>query len=59
MVGEEGSPRIARLRARVFVSSLAEPDGIEELWRVVLQRSVLVATLSSSVDLDLSYRQVI
>ena len=44
VVGEEGGPGVKLLRAIVYISSLAEPSEVEELWQATLLRSPLVQT---------------
>lgn len=52
VVGEEGSPRIARVHIKVFVASADEP-GIRQLWTDVLERLPLLGTLRSAASVHL------
>ncbi len=52
VVGEEGSPRIARVHIKVFVASADEP-AIRQLWNDVLERLPLLGTLRSAIPMHL------
>ena len=52
VVGEEGSPRIARVHIKVFVASADEP-AIRHLWNDVLERLPLLGTLRSAIPMHL------
>lgn len=64
VVGKEGTPSLARVRVRVYVTTdagppaAADPPAVEALWREVLATSPLANTLRGGVDLDLSVKTV-
>jgi hypothetical protein len=51
VIGEEGSPRIRRIEAAVYVDSPASDGDLDEAWQESLRRSPLTATLRPSVEL--------
>jgi hypothetical protein len=56
VVGEEGHTGIEKIVVRVYVSSFAEEEALQALWRETLARSPLVNTVRKAVDLDLSLK---
>jgi OsmC-like protein len=58
VLGEEGHCGLAKLCIRVFVSSLAEEDCLEELWQRTLERSPLLSTLHPRIEIDLHFKVV-
>ena len=52
VVGEDGSPRLAWLRATLFVHARAETATLESLWQTTLTRSPLHQTLVRAVPID-------
>ena len=53
VVGAEGSPGIASIRATLYVTSDAEDEKLQQAWRAVLATSPLVNTLNRAVELSL------
>jgi OsmC-like protein len=53
VVGETGNPGLARVTARVYVSTEADEAAVEQAWAEALERSPLVHALRPGVDLDL------
>ncbi|HZO15511.1 MAG TPA: OsmC family protein [Polyangiaceae bacterium] len=56
VVGEEGSPALARVRVKVYVSTLEEEDTVREAWEQTLARSPLYQTLRAAVAIDLDIK---
>ena len=54
VVGEEGHPGIEKLMVRVYVNTPEPEEDIHRIWQEVLEKSPLVRTLMSSVELELS-----
>jgi hypothetical protein len=52
VVGEEGQPRVAGVRVRVFVASHDEPD-VRRLWAELPLRLPLISTLRLAFPIDL------
>lgn len=52
VVGEEGSPRLAWLRATLFVHADAEPEALNEMWQTTLVRSPLHQTLIGCLPIE-------
>ena len=58
VVGEEGSPAIARVSITVYVGTSEEEQTIAELFREVRERSPLMRTFEKAVGLDIELRVV-
>ena len=52
VVGEEGSPRLARVRVKVFVAS-GDQTAVRTLWDDLLDRLPLLGTFRAAVPVDL------
>jgi hypothetical protein len=48
----EGDPSFAAVEVKLFASTFADEDRVREVWRTVVARSPLAATLAKSVDLE-------
>jgi hypothetical protein len=59
VVGEEGSPAIARIEIKLYVGSSEEESRIAELLREVRERSPLLRTFEKTVALDIELRVVV
>jgi OsmC-like protein len=59
VVGEEGSPRLARIRLKVYVSTLDEEADVRAAWQETLARSPLHHTLRAAVALELEVKVAI
>ena len=59
VVGEEGSSALQRVSVRVYLSSPTEPSKIQAVWEEMQQKSPLVQTLRTCVDLELSLQIVL
>jgi uncharacterized OsmC-like protein len=53
VVGATGHPGLARLKVKVYASSVAEEETLRALWKQTLERSPLVRTLERVVRLEL------
>ena len=58
VIGESGTPALARLAAKVYASSSAGEEALREVWQNTLDRSPLIATLRPTVRLDLELQIV-
>ncbi|GIW78539.1 MAG: hypothetical protein KatS3mg105_0346 [Gemmatales bacterium] len=56
VVGEKGNPGLEHVSVKVFVSTFAPADTIEEVWQEVLRRSPLVCTFRRAVTLELNWK---
>lgn len=56
VVGETGDPGLARIDGVLYVGADAEPEVIEELWRITRERSPLWATLGRACALSIELR---
>jgi uncharacterized OsmC-like protein len=52
VVGDHGSPRIQGVSIKIYVDTLDDPERVEQAWREVLDRSPMIHTLSSVVELE-------
>jgi hypothetical protein len=52
VVGEEGSPRLARVHLKVFVASADEP-GLRRLWTEMTERLPLLGTFRAAMPIQL------
>ena len=59
VVGEQGDAGISIIEARVYISSLEEDDAVKQVWTDMLATAPVVNTLRKSVDLKLTYQQVL
>ena len=48
----EGDPSFSAVEVKLFASTFADEDRVREVWRNVVARSPLAATLAKSVDLE-------
>ena len=53
VVGETGHPGVEYIRGTLYVSSDADRNVLDEMWRATLERSPLVNTLQRCVTLSL------
>jgi hypothetical protein len=53
VIGETGDPGLKRVTVRVYASSEAAQDQLEQVWSELLARSPLACTLAAAVQLDL------
>jgi len=58
-VGEVGDAGIRSIEARVYISSFDDEARVRAVWAEVLETSPIANTLKKSVDLDLTYQQVL
>jgi OsmC-like protein len=56
VIGEAGHPGFGSIEGTLYVTAGAEPDTLDAIWRVALERSPLVNTLSRAVQLSLDLR---
>jgi len=56
VIGAEGSPRLAWVGMKVYVSSLDDEDVIRGLWEQAVQSSPLARTLQGAVGLELTLK---
>jgi hypothetical protein len=59
VVGEEGSPAIAKIAIKLYVGTIEDESAIQNLYREVRERSPLIRTLEKSVALDIELRVVL
>jgi uncharacterized OsmC-like protein len=59
VVGEEGHPGLEKISIKVFVSSDEPEEEVQRVWEEVLEKSPLIHTFQSVVNLDLSMKMVI
>lgn len=59
VVGEEGHPGLARVALKVYVTSPASPERLEEVWQETLRTSPLVRTFGDRVALTLEHAVVL
>lgn len=52
VIGEAGHPGLESIEGRIFISTDAGEEKIEQLWQTVQQRSPLFNTLKRAVNLD-------
>lgn len=50
---DEGSPKFKKIQGTYYVSSPADEEVLEELWKNTLQRSPIYQTLKDTVEIDL------
>jgi hypothetical protein len=59
VVGESGHPGLEKVQVKVYVASLAAAEDIQRLWQEMLERSPLVWTFRSIIQLEWSLQVVI
>jgi hypothetical protein len=59
VIGEQGSPALARVSGTLYASGAFESDGqLSELWAATLERAPTYQTLSATVDFHLRSMRV-
>jgi|GEM_PF-1146665 hypothetical protein len=53
VVGEEGSPRLARVTLKIYVETLEDDTAVQNIWDDVLAHSPLYLTLSPVVQFNI------
>ena len=53
VVGEDGHPGVEKVQVKVYVTSDETHEQVAEAWNEVLERSPLVHTFRSALDLEL------
>ena len=59
VVGEEGSPAIAKIAIKLYVGTSEDESTIQNLYREVRERSPLIRTFELAVALDIELRIVL
>ncbi len=59
VVGEEGHPGLETVRVKVYVSSTEVKEEIQRIWNEMLEKSPLVRTFQSAINLELDLQVVI
>lgn len=59
VVGEQGHPGIERIRVKVYISTQAMENEVAVVWSEMLEKSPLVCTLRSVIELRLDYKLVL
>jgi len=55
-VGATGHAGLAKVAARVYVSSIEDEDAVRRLWDEVLERSPLVRALRPAIRFELTFK---
>jgi hypothetical protein len=55
VVGEEGSPRVARIRGSLYVHA---SEGIRDAWQRARQRSPVLASLAPETRIDIELKEL-
>jgi hypothetical protein len=59
VIGEEGHPGLETVWVKVYVSSAAPGEEIQRVWNEMLEKSPLVRTFRSAINLELDLQVVI
>ena len=59
VVGEEGHPGLETISVRVYVSSVEPENRVRQMWAEAQERSPLVCTFRSAINLQLELQVII
>ncbi len=59
VVGEAGHPGLERVQVKIYVSSLSPRDELESVWNEMIERSPLIQTFRSAIDLELTWKVIL
>src|SRR5262245_27506743 len=58
VIGEQGDPGLAEVTGTLYVSTPADEQTLQEIWRTTLERSPIANTLKHGVELRIGLKQM-